>query len=318
MTLLAATEAYIALRRSLGAVFSVDGRILRSFGRSLGDIPVASISTELCLTFCRGNGPPTRFWLRKHEALRGFLRYLVGRQHLEASPLPEPPPRIRSAFQPYIYSRDEIRRLLDATATCLSGRSRLTPLTLRTLLLLIYGAGLRASEALRLRCCDVDCRNRLVTIWDTKFFKSRLVPVGAALAGALERHRNDREHLPLLDGERSPFFSRRTGEAIPLAGFEAAFVRLREQVGIRRPATERWQPRIHDLRATFAVHRLLAWYRDGGDVQARLPLLATYMGHVNLSGTQTYLSMTPELLAEASLRFERYASRPGAAGTADD
>ena len=317
MTLLVATEAYIALRRSLGAVFSVDGRILRSFGRSLGDIPVAAISPELCLTFCRGSGPPTRFWLRKHEALRGFLRYLVGRKHIEASPLSEPPPRIRSTFQPYIYSRDEIRRLLDATATCLSGRSRLTPSTLRTLLLLIYGAGLRAGEAIRLRCCDVDCRNRLVTIWDTKFFKSRLVPVGAALAGALERHRSDREHLPLLDGERSPFFSRQTGEAITLAGLEAVFVRLREQVGIRRPATERWQPRIHDLRATFAVHRLLAWYRDGGDVQARLPLLATYMGHVNLSGTQTYLSMTPELLAEASLRFERYASRPGA-GTADD
>lgn len=318
MMLLAAAEAYIVLKRALGAVFSVDARLLRSFCRSLGDISVAAISPELCLAFCRGSGPPTRFWLRKHEALRGFFRYLVGRGHLEASPLLEPPPRIRSTFQPYIYSHDELRRLLDATATCLSDRSRLTPLTLRTLLLLIYAAGLRAGEALRLRCCDVDCRNRLVTIWNTKFFKSRLLPVGAALAAALERHRNDRERLPLLDGERSPLFSRRSGRAISLAGLEAAFVRLRDRVGIRRPATERWQPRIHDLRATFAVHRLLAWYRDGRDVQARLPLLATYMGHVNLSGTQTYLSMTPELLAEASLRFERYASRPGAgAGVAD-
>lgn len=317
MTLLAAAEAYVVLRRALGAVFSVDARILRSFCRSLGDIPVVAISSELCLSFCRGSGAPTRFWLRKHEALRGFFRYLVGRGHLEASPLPEPPPRIRSNFQPYIYSHDELRRLLAATATCLSGRSCMTPSTLRTLLLFIYGAGLRASEALRLRCCDVDCRNRLVTIWDTKFFKSRLVPVGAALAAALERHRNDRDRLPLPDGERSPFFSRRTREAIPLGRLEAAFVRLREHAGIRRPATERWQPRVHDLRATFAVHRLLAWYRDGGDVQARLPLLATYMGHVNLSGTQTYLRMTPELLSEASLRFERYASR-GKAETADD
>ncbi|MCK5653018.1 MAG: tyrosine-type recombinase/integrase [Gemmatimonadetes bacterium] len=317
MTLLAAAEAYIVLRRALGAVFSVDARILRSFCRSLGDIPVATISPELCLAFCRGNGPPTRFWLRKHEALRGFFRHLVGREHLEASPLPEPPPRIRSTFQPYIYSHDEIQRLLAATATCLSGRCCMTPLTLRTLVLFIYGAGLRAGEALRLRCCDVDCRDRLVTIWDTKFFKSRLVPVGAALAVALERHRSDRERLPLLDGERSPFFSRHTGEAIPLGRLDAAFVRLREHAGIRRPATERWQPRVHDLRATFAVHRLLAWYRDGEDVQARLPLLATYMGHVNLSGTQTYLRMTPELLSEASLRFERYAS-PSGARTADD
>jgi integrase len=317
MTLLAAAEAYVVLRRALGSVFSVDARILRSFSRRLGDIPVAEISPELCLAFCRGSGPPTRFWLRKHEALRGFFRYLVGRGHLEASPLPEPPPRIRSTFEPYIYSHDELRRLLAAVAPCISGRSCMTPLTLRTLILFIYGAGLRASEALQLRCCDVDCRNRLVTIRDTKFFKSRLVPVGSALAAALGRHRNDRDRLPLLDGERSPFFSRRTGEAISLGRLEAAFVLLRNHAGIRRPATERWQPRIHDLRATFAVHRLLAWYRDGGDVQARLPLLATYLGHVNLSGTQTYLRMTPELLSEASLRFEHYAS-PAERGAAND
>jgi len=308
MTLLAAIEAYLTLKHALGAVFSVDARILRSFGRTLGDIPVGTISPEQCRAFCRGSGPPTRFWPRKHEALRGFFRYLVGRGHLVMSPLPEPAPRIRSTFRPYVYSHDELRRLLDGTATLVSKRSVLQPPTLRILLLLLYGAGLRAGEALRLRCCDVDLSQRVLSIWDTKFFKSRLVPVGASLCEALAHYRKERLRLPLPEGDRSPFFATPAGKAIRLGRLEAAFARLREQAGVRRPQTERWQPRLHDLRATFAVHRLIAWYRDGADVQARLPFLATYLGHVNLSGTQNYLTMTPELLDQASLRFERYAS----------
>jgi integrase len=89
---------------------------------------------------------------------------------------------------------------------------------------------------------------------------------------------------------------------------ERIFRRLRVHAGIKRPAADRWQPRLHDLRHTFALDRLIAWYREGADVQACLPLLATYLGHVNVSGTQTYLTMTPALLTEASQRFERYAA----------
>lgn len=107
---------------------------------------------------------------------------------------------------------------------------------------------------------------------------------------------------------RSSFFASRTGAAISLAMLEKVFVRLREHTGIRRPADARWQPRLHDLRHTFAMHRLITWYRQGADVQACLPLLSTYLGHVNISGTQAYLTMTPELLTEASKRFERYAA----------
>lgn len=95
--------------------------------------------------------------------------------------------------------------------------------------------------------------------------------------------------------------------AVRLWQIEAGFVRLRKRAGIQRPSTDRWQPRLHDLRATFAVHRLVAWYREGTDLQRRLPLLATYLGHLNVSGTQAYLPMTRELLIEASRRFERYA-----------
>lgn len=308
MTLAAAIESYLTLKRSLGAVFSADARILRSFGNFLGDVSLDSISRDACQTFCRGVGPPTRFWERKHHTLRGFFSYLTTRGHVAASPIPHAAPRVPRSFQPYIYSRDELRRLLEATSILETTRSPQQSLTFRTLLLVLYGAGLRPGEALRLRRCDVDLADRILAIWDTKFFKSRLVPVGADLCKALDSYWTVRQRLPLPDETRSAFFCSRTGQMISLARFESIFVRLREHAGIRRPSSDRWQPRLHDMRHAFAVHRVIAWYREGADVQACLPLLATYLGHINLSGTQTYLTMTHELLGEASLRFERYAA----------
>jgi site-specific recombinase XerD len=225
---------------------------------------------------------------------------------LVVAPLPEAGPKLPRSFEPYVYSRDEIQRLLDATDLLKDERSPQQHITFRTLLLVLYAAGLRPSEGLHLRCCDVDFGERLLTIWDTKFFKSRLVPVGTDLTMALEFYGKERQHLPMLAGTRSVFFATREGKAISLGKLESVFARLRVRAGIERPSEDRWQPRLHDLRHAFAVHRLIAWYREGADVQACLPLLATYLGHVNISGTQSYLTMTPELLAEASARFERY------------
>jgi site-specific recombinase XerD len=308
MTLTESIESYLSLKRSLGAVFSAEARILRSFRRVLGDVPLDSIGRDACQAFCRGSGPPTRFWERKHQTLRGFFRYLTTRGQVPASPLPHAAPRVPRSFQAYIYSRDELRRLLEATSILETTRSPQQPLTVRTLLLVLYGAGLRPGEALRLRCCDVDVADQILAIWNTKFFKSRLVPIGTDLCKALERYWTVRQRLPLPDETRSAFFCTRTGRRLSLARLESFFVRLREHAGIRRPPSDRWQPRLHDMRHAFAVHRVIAWYREGADVQACLPLLATYLGHINLSGTQTYLTITHELLGEASLRFERYAA----------
>jgi integrase/recombinase XerD len=306
MTLSSAVEAYVLLKQSLGAVFSVDARILRAFVRAAGDVPVNAITADLCTTFCRGQGPPTRFWSRKHEALRGLFRYLVGRGHLSRSPLPEPGPRIQSTFQRYIYTRDDLQRLLAAAAQPVHPATLIQPHTLQLLLLVLYATGLRAGEALRLRRCDVDTHDRLLTIWDTKFFKSRLVPVGTDLCMALSRYAKQRTKLPLAEDERSVFFATRTGQTISLGRLEYAFTRLLRQTRVGQDYAGH-RPRLHDLRATFAVHRLLAWYREGADVQVRLPLLSTYLGHLNVSATSTYLTMTAELLTEASQRFERYA-----------
>ena len=306
MTLTTAVEAYVRLKQSLGAVFSVDGRILAAFIRAVGDVSLSAITPEMCTTFCRGQGPPTRFWSRKHEALRGLFRYLVGRGHLSHSPLQEPGQRIQSTFQRYIYTHDDVVRLLAAAAQPVHPATLIQPSTLRLMLLVLYATGLRAGEALRLRNCDVDLQDRLLTIWDTKFFKSRLVPIGSDLCRALSQYRTDQPRRPIDVCDRSVFFATRRGHPISLGRLEHAFTRLLRQTQVGHGSASHG-PRPHDLRATFAVHRLIAWYREGADVQARLPLLSTYLGHLNVSATSVYLTMTAELLTEASARFEHYA-----------
>ena len=308
MKLSAAIHAYVTLKRSLGAVYDSELRILQSFARAAGDIAVQAIEASTARDFCRGSGPPTGWWPAKHRVLQGFFRHLVARGHLVSSPLPEPAPRIRSAFQPHIYSLAELQQLLDATEILADNRRPLRPETFRTLLLVLYAAGLRPGEGLRLRLCDTDLAGRVLTIWNTKFSKSRLVPIGTSLGEALRGYRRARLHLPSSDGDRSVLFPSGDGGALTYAQLYRAFIRLREHVGIVHPPDARWQPRLHDLRHTFAVHRLVAWYREGVDVQARLPWLATYLGHAGLAGTQAYLTMTPEVLTEASLRFQRYAA----------
>lgn len=310
MNLLDATESFIALKQALGAVFASDARILRQFTRAIGgETPIDCIEPGDVQRFCRGDGPPTRWWERKHQALNRFFGYWVIRGELPCSPLQEAPPKYFRPFEPYIYTHDEIQRLLDATEILETRRTNIQPLTFRTLLITIYGTGLRASEALRLRLCDVDLSDGVLSIWDTKFFKSRLVPFGSKLKSILAAYLERRQHaLPSPEGDRSAVFATQTGQAIRLGRLEAVFGRLRDFTGVKKPSSSPHQPRLHDLRHTFAVHRLVAWYRQGVDVQACLPKLATYLGHVNLTGTQAYLTMTPDLLTEASNRFERYAA----------
>jgi integrase len=214
--------------------------------------------------------------------------------------MPKRPP----AFVPYIYTREELRRLLQ-TVESESQDSILEPVTIRTLILVYYGAGLRLREATNLTRADVDLSGSLLTIRNTKFGKTRLVPVGPQLNRVLVQYDRTR---PGGRPAEAPFFATRPGNPVHPIWLEEKFQRLCDRAGIRRIETSE-QPRIHDLRHTFAVHRLTSWYQEGADVQRLLHQLSVYLGHVNLRHTQVYLSMTPELLREASQRFERYARK---------
>jgi integrase/recombinase XerD len=299
-----AVGAYVDYKQSLGMRFVTEARTLKSFCRALGDMEMNQVESDRVDAYLAGKGSVTRFWHRKLDALRGFYRFALARGYATYSPLPRVAPQQPPPFVPYIYSRDEIKRLLDATA----GRERcnLSSLTCRTLLLLLYGTGLRISEAIRLDLGDVDLDNAILCIRESKFYKTRLVPTGQELTQALAHYAVERTKQ-LSIAPDAPFLLTQRGQRMSRAGAESAFKQLRKRAGICREDDARYQPRLHDFRHAFAVTRLVTWYREGADVQRLLPYLATYLGHVHIAGTQHYLTMTPELLQQVSLRFERYA-----------
>lgn len=304
MKLSQAVGAYVAYKQSLGMRFVTEARTLKSFYRSLDDADMNRVEPNLVEAFLTGKSPITRFWHRKLDALRGFYRFALARGYATRSPLPTSVPEQPQTFVPYIYSREDIKRLLAATA----GRERcnLSSLTCHTLLLLLYGTGLRISEAIGLDLADVDLDAGILCIRETKFYKTRLVPTGPDLTRILAGYAVERKKRPPITSD-APFLLTQRGQRLSRAGAEYAFKQLRKRARVCRDDNARYQPRLHDIRHTFALSRLLSWYREGADVQRLLPQLATYLGHVHIAGTQHYLTMTPELLLEASLRFERYA-----------
>lgn len=303
---------YITFKQSLGMRFRTESVILNAFCRAMGDTHIVEVAPSLVQSYLNGTGPITTFWHRKFEALSGFYRFAISRGHISSSPLPTIIPKRPASFQPYIYTHDQFRRLIKMTDILSnSRRCQVQPTTFCTLLLLLYGTGLRISEALSLTLADVDLPASLLTVRNTKFFKTRWVPIGPQLTAVLVTYAKTRRLLPRPARNNSAFFATLRGNGLTRSTTERIFRMLCERVGIRRIDGGRLQPRIHDIRHTFALNRLISWYREGKDVQRLLPFLATYMGHVDVAATRRYLAMTPELLNEASLLFQRYATEGG-------
>lgn len=300
-------EIYINYKCSLGMRYRSQAAVLQAFCRAMGEVTIEEVRPASVLAFISGTGPVTTRWMEYYRVLQGLYRYAISRGFVSHSPLPTNTPKLPLAFIPYIYTVDELERLLAATDSLQTPLSPLLALTMRSLLLLLYGTGMRIGEALSLTLQDVDLENQVLTVRDSKFFKTRLVPIGPRLTTVLTDYLSRRSQLPLPAGKDAPFLATRTGIRLDYKRVNKLFCRLRKVAQIRREASARYQPRIHDIRHAAAVHRVIAWYRAGANVQQLLPQLATYLGHVDVASTQRYLSMTAELLHEASVRFERYA-----------
>jgi len=302
--------AYIEHKRCLGKRFANEGAILAAFTRSIGDLPLRDIRPTMIARFLDRDGTCDETVRKKRRVLAGFFRFAVARHRLRASPMPRcVRKRGASSYTPYIYSEAELKRLLAAVPAATGPRSDIDADTLRTFLLLLYGAGLRRGEARRLKVGEVDVPQSLIHIRGTKFFKTRIVPLSTSL-NALAKAFIARRCNRYSKGGESTLFSKRDGTPLSDSAIGAAFRRLRTIAGIQRDGGARNQPRLHDLRHSAAVHRVTAWYRCGADLNDLLPKLATYLGHKDLSGTQRYLTMTQELLTEASLRFEAFVRGP--------
>jgi integrase/recombinase XerD len=298
-----AVEDYLAMRRALGFKLTSQGRQLLSFVDYCEARHAERITTELALAWAthppRG-GTDQVYWSRRLMVVRIFARHLK-----TLDPATEIPPADLLAYHyrrvtPHLYSPAEITALMGAAG-------RLAPplraATWQTFIGLLATTGLRVSEACRLDRDDVDLDTGVLVVADSKFGQSRQVflhPSSVAALHGYERRRNELCSTP----RTSSFLVSSRGTRLDAANVQSLFADLVAAAGITTPPGRR-RPRLHDLRHSFAVWTLLEWYGDGGDVQVRLPLLSTWLGHIDPKSTYWYLQAVPELLSLAVHRLEQ-------------
>jgi len=298
-------QNFIHLRRLSGTDYQSQARLLGYFDHFLltQGLKEPRITREITDGYQQSLSPLTpRTRSNRFCVVRQLCHYLAGND--PRSYVPEPLRAIPSpgAHPPYIYSPSELQALL-AAASKLPPPNSLRPHTYRTLLGILYSTGIRIGEALGLNLEDFPSAEQRLYIAEGKFRKARWVPLSISTCRALQQYLHQR--LPMRPrSPDSPLLLNQRSRRLTPCTVQQTFQHLLRQCGIHHH--KHTGPRIHDLRHTFAVHRLLAWYRDGQDVNARLPWLATYMGHVDLHSTQVYLQTTPELIEQVDQRFHNH------------
>ncbi len=292
---------YLAVRRSVGYKLEDAGRILASFVAFAERAEAGTITTELALSWAAQPREASPIWLaHRLSAVRGFAAYL----HALDPATEIPPADLLGApgYQPappYLYSDADVAALLAAAR-------RLTPplwaATSETLLGLLATTGMRIGEAMRLDRGDVDWDEGALVVRNSKFGRSREVVCHDSTVEALRAYTARRDQLCPRPASASFFVSRR-GRRLAHHSVYGTFHKLAGEAGLRQRPGGR-PPRVHDLRHSFAMNTLIRWYREGADVQARLPLLSAYLGHVRPSSTFWYLTASPDLLALAAGRLE--------------
>jgi integrase len=301
-----ALRQYAAMRRGLGCKFQQQEKRLTSFVSFMEERRASIITTKLALEWA--TRPPDRHptWGVRLIDVRGFARHLCSVEaRTEVPPLgifPRP-----SRAKPYLYSDMEIRKLLTA-ALALPPKDGLRRWTYHCLFGLLAVTGLRISEALHLCREDVDLKQGILTIRDTKFGKSRLVPLHPTACKIMVRYAKQRD-AHLLTPRSPHFLVAERGGRLLIQYVYRVFWKLSRQTGLRGP-TDHTGPRLHDFRHRFAVQTLLLWYRSGQNVELLLPALSTYLGHACVRDTYWYLSACPELMEHAARRLERHWGDP--------
>jgi site-specific recombinase XerD len=298
-------RSFISLRQLSGTDYQSQALLLSYFDRFLAEAQLATPRitrqiTERYLQTLSHLAP--RVQSNRFSVVRQLCRYLLRTDPLIFVPEPMRTIPSQAAHQPYIYSEAEIAALL-AAAVHLPPPGSLRPLTYRTLLGLLYSTGIRIGEALALNLEDFLSAEERLYIAEGKFRKARWVPLSTTTCRALQAYLDRRLRIEPRSPD-SPLLLNQRSRRLHHVTVNQTFRRLLDRCAI--PHSKHSGPRIHDLRHTFAVHRLLAWYRDGQDVNARLPWLATYLGHVDIHSTQVYLRATPELTEEVARRFHAY------------
>jgi integrase/recombinase XerD len=293
-------DEYLVTRRALGFKLREAGYLLPDFIRHIERHRAKTVTVALALAWARQ--PPDAdpsWWAKRLTLVRGFAKYLCAYDPRTEIPSHSLLPRSVKRSVPYLYTHSEIGRLMDAARRL---PHSLCAATYSVLVGLLVVAGLRIGEAIRLDRDDIDLRGGLLVIRNSKFGKSREVPLHATAVAALRRYAEMRD-CAVPRPRSQAFFISSAGTRLFYSNAHLVFQKLVRAAGIRRRSAN-CRPRPHDLRHTFAVRTLIDWYRAGVDVQARLPMLSTYLGHFNPHSTYWYLQAAPELLALAGQRLE--------------
>lgn len=297
---------YVALRRSVGYELRSQVYLLRQFDQIVAhEMPVRGpITREIVAAYLRSFSH-LRATTRHVRLcmLRQFLLFL--RQFEPATYIPErmDDPGHASPRSPYILSEMQIAAIIQAAHGYPQRYAVRRWLLYPTLFGLLYVTGMRISEALGLKLADVDLQNAVIRVRKTKFHKDRLIPLRDSTCVVLRRYLAARAERGYSTAVEAFLFVNEKGRRLPYTNVRKAFHKSVTRAGIERRADGK--PWIHDLRHSAAVRRLYLWYREGKNVQALLPTLVTYLGHSSVASTSIYLTTTAELLAEASVRFER-------------
>lgn len=295
---------YLGVRRALGFKLARDELLLKQFLAFFERSGVDRITSELAKAWINAPADASPSWLAMRlSVVRSFTTWLqASNPSTEVPPLGWLPQPRRTT--PYLYSDDDISSLI---ASARHARWPLSAATYEALIGLLAVTGLRVGEAIRLDRADVSLGDGLLTIRESKLGKSRQVPIHPTTVTALRRYLRQRSALS-PDPDEPGFFVHPAGNRITYESVQAMFLTFTRRAGLT-PRSKRCRPTIHGLRHTFAVNTLVRWYRAGEDVQAKLPLLSTWLGHADPKWTYWYLSASPELLLLASGRLETAESR---------
>jgi integrase/recombinase XerC len=302
-----AVQRYLEDRRRLGFALTSPGTELMRFARFADALEHRGpLTQELQLRWAREHvrrtGAVTA--ARRIEIVRPFAAYYRQFEVDTEVPLLAVLGRGHRRLVPHIYTDEEIRQLLDQAGR-LTPRGGLRPLMYRTVFGLIAAAGLRLSEALKLQVADVDLQAATIAVRQTEFHKSRCLPLHPSAVQALSRYRLARDRQASFDAG-APFFVSTTGGRLPARTVENVFERMRPRLGWQARG-DYPQPRIQDLRHTFAVRRVLRWRERGESIDHAMFWLCTYLGHAKISDTYWYLTGVPELMDSIGTKFERFA-----------
>jgi len=289
-------DLYVHGRRAAGVSFTTAYKIYRAFLRSAGDLPLSQICCHHVLQFLDRHSTSTVAFRRRHSLLRHLFEHWAAHGAMARLPMPPNRPPLRSHFLPYIYTKEELRRLLQSACQSGTANDKIHHRTVRAAVLTLYATGATVGEITRLRREDVDLQNGSIKFSGSQLKVSRCIPIGRDLVRVARQfaawQRRTGRHTEF-------FFSRIDGKEISPRALRGYFERFRRMAGISGYLGSSQSPCLRDLRATFAVHQITTWIRRKEDLNRMLPALGAYLGNSGLESTERYLLLTPERFQSA-------------------